>query len=191
MSRNRYVGDYRIVESMDARGRIRSDSEYIGTPYVYEGDDASVRAARRRMTACCAGGWAGFVAALLPASRAMHTWYISLPFAFAALPLALITGVTAQLYRAKPPFERRHADLLENRAPARTFFAMLLSGIAFIGEAAGALRGAALMRGDAVFSLGCAALFACGLACHGQWKRLKCRACDALNNKHEEDEKHD
>ena len=45
MSRNRYVGDYRIVESIDGRGRVKSDYEYIGAPYVYAGDAASVKAA--------------------------------------------------------------------------------------------------------------------------------------------------
>ncbi len=34
VSRNRYVGDYRLVESIDERGRIRTDFEYIGATYV-------------------------------------------------------------------------------------------------------------------------------------------------------------
>ena len=43
MSRNRYVGDYRLVESIDGRGRIRTDYEYIGANYAYAGGAKDVR----------------------------------------------------------------------------------------------------------------------------------------------------
>ena len=89
MSRNRYVGDYRIVESVDGRGRVRSDYEYIGAPYAYAGDAQAVKAARTRVALCCLIGWAAWVAALFPVSAAMRSLYVALPFAFAAIPLAL------------------------------------------------------------------------------------------------------
>lgn len=178
MSRNRYVGDYRIVESIDGRGRVKTGYEYTGAPYVYAGDAPSVRAARNRAAACCAAGWLSWVAALLPVSAAMRALYVALPFAFAALPLGLATGIAISLYRERAPFEHRHADRLENRAPACTFFAALLGGIALAGEGINALRGAALVTGDAVFSAGAALLTACAIACHRQWRRLKCKKAD-------------
>ena len=92
MSRNRYVGDYRIVESIDARGRVKSDYEYIGAPYVYAGDATAVKAARSRVALCCAVGWAAWLSALIPISAAMRALYVALPFAFAAIPLALTAG---------------------------------------------------------------------------------------------------
>jgi len=174
MSRNRYVGDYRIVESIDERGRVRSDYEYIGAPWVYAADGQTVKAARRRVAACCAVGWLAWVAALLPVSTAMRALVIALAFAFAALPLALASGIAVSLFREKPPFEHRHADRLENRAPACTFFVALLGGVSLIGEAVNALRGAQLLPGDGVFAVCAAVLVACAIFCHRQWKRLKC-----------------
>ena len=174
MSRNRYVGDYRIVESIDGRGRVKSDYEYIGAPWVYAGDPHGVSAARTRVAACCLVGWLAWIAALIPVSSAMRTLFVALAFAFAAIPLALITGTAVSLFREKPPFEHRHADRLENRAPACTFFTALLAVAALIGEAVNALRGAALLPGDAVFAACAAVLVACAIACHRQWKRLKC-----------------
>ena len=174
MSRNRYVGDYRIVESIDERGRVRSDYEYIGAPWVYAADGQTVKAARMRVAACCAAGWLAWVVALLPVSAAMRALVIALSFAFAALPLALATGIAVSLFREKPPFEHRHADRLENRAPACTFFVALLVGVALIGEAVNALRGAQLLPGDGVFAVCAAVLVACAIFCHRQWKRLKC-----------------
>ena len=178
MSRNRYVSDYRIVESIDERGRIRSDYEYIGPPYHYAGSAETVRAARRGVTACCIAGWAGYIAALLPLSTATRTPWVSLPFIFAAIPLALLAGLCWRLHREKEPFEHRHADQLENRGPACTFSIILLSGIALAGEAVNALRGASLLPGDGVFCAGAALLAACGWLAHARWKRLGCRTAD-------------
>ena len=42
MSRNRYIGDYRIVESMDGRGRVRTEYEYIGLPWRFAEDREAV-----------------------------------------------------------------------------------------------------------------------------------------------------
>ena len=178
MSRNRYVGDYRIVESIDGRGRVKSDYEYIGAPWVYAADGQTVKAARMRVAACCAAGWHAWVVALLPVSAAMRALVIALSFAFAALPLALATGIAVSLFREKPPFEHRHADRLENRAPACTFLVALLVGVALIGEAVNALRGAELLPGDGVFAACAAVLVACAVVCHRQWKRLRCREAE-------------
>lgn len=175
MSRNRYVSDYRIMESVDARGRIRTGYEYVGKPWVYASDAATVRRARRIIAACAAAGWVAYFTALLPMSTAGRTWYSCLPFIFAALPLGLVSALAWPLYREKPPFEHRHADRVNNRGPAYSFFVTLLSGIALLGEAVSFLRGAELLPGDAGFCMGAALLFACGFICHRQWKRLQCR----------------
>ena len=174
MSRNRYVGDYRIVESIDERGRVKSDYEYIGAPYVYAFDARTVEAARLRVALGCLTGWAAWIAALLPVSAAMRALVIALPFAFAAIPLALTAGIAASLFREKAPFEHRHADRLENRAPACTFFMALLSAIALAGEGVNALRGAEMLPGDGIFAACAALIVACAIFCHRQWKRLKC-----------------
>ena len=174
MSRNRYVGDYRIVESIDGRGRVKSDYEYIGAPWVYAADGQTVKTARMHVAACCAFGWLAWVIALLPLSAAMRVLVVALSFVFAALPLALATGIAVSLFGEKPPFEHRHADRLENRAPACTFFVALLGGVALAGEAVNALRGAELLPGDGVFAACAAVLVACAIFCHRQWQRLQC-----------------
>ena len=175
MSRNRYVGDYRIIESIDSRGRIRSDYEYIGAPWSYGEDAQTVRVAKRNVAVCCLVGWSAWLAALLPLSAATRALYASLPLIFAAVPLALNTALAGRLLRVKEPFEHRHADQIANRGPACSFFTILLGIAALVGEAVNALRGAALLPGDGVFCAGAAALAGCGIGCHRQWKRLRCR----------------
>ena len=108
----------------------------------------------------------------------MRALYIALPFAFAAIPLALWAGTAISLFRTREPFEHRHADRLENRAPACTFFVALLGVVALIGEAVNVLRGAEWMSGDAMFALCAAILTVSAIVCHRQWKRLKCRKAE-------------
>ena len=174
MSRNRYVKDYRLVENVNERGRIKTTYEYIGEDYYFAADAGTVHAARKRLAVVCLIGWIAFIGALLPVSVAGHTLYVTLPFAAAAWPLGLLTGVGISLFHAREPLEHRHADRLENRAPACTFFVALLGGVALIGEAVNALRGAELLPGDGVFAVCAAVLVACAIFCHRQWKRLKC-----------------
>ncbi len=174
MSRNRYIGDYRIVESMDGRGRVRTEYEYIGLPWRFAEDREAVRRGRGILAGCAAGGWVAFAAALAPASTAARTLYAVLPLALAALPLGLLTGLVWRLFRVAEPFEHRHADQIENRGPAYTFFIALLGSVAAAGAIVALVRGGAFTPGDGAFIGGGAALAGLGLTGHRQWRRLRC-----------------
>lgn len=175
MSRNRYVSDYRIVESIDSRGRIRSDYEYIGAPWIYAEGEETVRPAKRTVAASCLVGWLAWLGAMLPRSEATRHLYTSMPFIFLAIPLALNAALGWRILRQGEPFEHRHADQVNNRGPACSFFTVFLCAAALLGEVAGVLGGGALLPGDAVFCAGAVLLLACGVICHRQWKRLRCR----------------
>lgn len=176
MSRNRYVGDYRLIDTVNERGRIKTGYEYIGSPYGFIAPREEVEKAKKIALAACLLGWAAFVGALLPLSAAARTFYVSVPFAFSALPLGMATAVILGVMRVRDAFEHRHADRLENRYPACAFFLMALSGASLIGEMINLLRGAEMLAGDLAFSLCAAALFGCGLAAFRQREKLKCRA---------------
>ena len=165
--------DYRLVENIDARGRIKTTYEYIGKAYYYVLSPEAARRGARRALICCAAGWLAFAGALLPLSTAARTVYVALPFAFAALPLGMMTALTFGQLSAKEPLEHRLADQAQNRCPACSFFTALLSGAGLLGEGVNLLRGLALLPGDGLFSLGAAALMACALTAHRQWKALQ------------------
>ena len=50
------------------------------------------------------------------------------------------------------------------------------------GEAANALRGTKMLAGDAVFTACGAAVVACAITGHRQWKRLKCKKTDSCGD---------
>ena len=163
MARNRYVKDYRLLESVDERGRIRVETQYIGSYYAFAADARTVRREKRQLIAVCAVGWAGFIAALLPVSEAMHTAYAALPFAFAALPLGLLTAAAFSIPTDGRLMERRTAEKLENSLPPRALFTAALPLLSLLGLLVRLLFGRGGLRsGDAVFALGAAVLAAAG-----------------------------
>lgn len=174
MSRNRYVGDYHLADSLDERRRIHTDVEYTGSPYSFTGTPEEVRRGKQRALILCAAGWLAYVGAMIPPSAAMRTFYSAIPFVLIAVPLALLTGTAAETFPLRERFEHRYADRLENRFPASSAFVVILSALSLAGEAVNLIRGKALLTGDIVFAACGAAVLAAGAAAHRTGKLLKC-----------------
>lgn len=164
MTRNRYIKDYRLVEYVNERGRIRTDCEYIGPAYRFERDARTVRRAKKLLTVVCVVGWLTFVSALIPDSQGMCTLYVALPFTFAALPLGMLTEIAITAAPAKEPLERRHADKLNNRYPPTAMAVSVLTALGLAGELVCLLRGTMLKAGDLWFSFCALLLLVCGVA---------------------------
>lgn len=171
--------DYRLVEDVDERGRIRVGSEYIGPAYAFLRAPGEVSRALRLSLLGCALGWAAYLGALLPLSAAAKTFYVSYPFIFSALPLGLATALLGEIRFRRGPLEHRHADRLENRLPACCFFLSALPAAALIGNGISLLRGVSLMAGDLIFALCAALLVFCGVFLRRQRAALRCRALPA------------
>ncbi len=175
MAKGKYIKDYRIVESLDSRGRIRVETEYIGEPYVFVSGLEKARKVRDLALLLCLGAWLSFVGALIPNSAGMRTLYVSLPFAFTALPLGMMSSLLLGSLGVKEPMEHRLADRFENRYPALALGLTALPAFSLIGEGVLWLGGGQMLPGDAVFAPCAALLFACGLGCFLQRGKLRTR----------------
>ena len=164
MTRHRYIKDYRLIEFIDEKGRIRSDYEYIGADYRFRADGGRVKAAKRRVTAALILGWCCFLGALFPVSAAMHTFYVSFPYIFSAIPLGILADIALTTFRRKEPLEHRHADRLSNRLPAAALAAAILAGVSLAGEGIAVIAGPNRpVTGDLIFSVCAAAVCAAGV----------------------------
>lgn len=175
MARGRYIKDYRIVESLNGRGGIRLETEYIGAPYFFACGTERAGKCRKLCAALCLFGWLCFVGALIPNSAGMRTLYVSLPFAFTALPLGLMSSLLLSTLRLREPMEHRMADRFENRFPAQALGIAVLPGVSLAGEGVMLLLGKQMLPGDGIFDLCAAALFASGLGLFLQRKTLRTR----------------
>lgn len=162
MISRKYVRDWRLTTRVDARGRLRSEAEYVGERYAFR--TPLTRPLRLQVLALCAAGWLCFLAALLPRSLATRLLWVALPFAFCALPLGLATASALALARLREPLRHDQADRFSHRFPAAAFALALLGGAAFVSFAVSALvLSDRLMAGDAVFAAGCLLTALCGL----------------------------
>lgn len=154
MARKKYIKDYRLVETVDERGRIRTDYEYIGTEHRFARGPETARRARRRVLIACGIGWLAFLGGLLPRSAASFTMYVTLPYLFTALPMGILTALLMPAEGWKEPLRRQQADRLENRYPPAALTWALLPLIALIGELVCLMRGEpAMTGGDILFAV--------------------------------------
>ena len=175
MVRKKYIRDYRLLETIDERGRIRSEYEYIGGDYVYILGADAVRREKRTLLAVIAVGWAAFVGALLPSAEGMRALYVALPFLFSAVPLGMMTDALISAAKSEP-LRHQQADILEKRYPPSALWTSILSGAALLGELARLLTGGETNGGDGVFALCAAVLIAVGVFAFSRRGRFACRA---------------
>jgi|GEM_PF-805145 len=187
MAINKYVGDYRIVEDVDRRGRLRSRTEYRGPHFYYTDTDGTgrgkgergqmprgqtapgaeegLRSGRRRSPRgrwALLGGvlalWALWIGAMMPVSESLRLFWVSLPFVACAVPLFLLSEGVLGLFVWKEPLERRQADRIRERNPQCALILCVLALLSLPGGIAAAVA-AEQKTGDIVF-LVCAALLA-------------------------------
>lgn len=166
MAIDRYSKDYRLIDSVDGRGHIRTETEYIGAYFAFTGDIAAARRAGRKLALLCAVGWLSFLAALYPQSRCAHALWAVLPCAFTAVPLWQLTSVAVTALRVREPFVRRDAERFSLRLPSAALFTALLTGLALLGGGLYLLLSRpGVMPGDWVFLGGNGLCLVCALLC--------------------------
>ncbi len=176
MAIDRYSKDYRLIETVDARGRIHTETEYIGERYVFQMGLGAARGAGKRLAVLCVAAWLAFFAALFFPSVSSRRFYAVLPCAFAALPLWFLSSVAITALRVKEPFVHRDADRFTLRLPSAAAFALVLSAAAVLGAALGLWLGHyAPLAGDWVFLGGNLLVFACSLLVRSQRAALAVR----------------
>ena len=155
MAVDKYSRDYRLIDSVDSRGRIHTETEYIGENYGFVKGESTARAAAKKMIIFCFFAWLAFLAALSLPSSAMKTLYVALPCAFTALPLFLLCSSVLTAVRAKTPIVHRDADRINFRLPAAAFFSALFPAFAILGETLSLLLAKPqVLFGDWVFLAG-------------------------------------
>ena len=175
MARKKYIRDYRLIETVDERGRIRSDYEYIGKRYAYVLGAEAARREKRLALALCLVGWLAYFAALLPPSETMRTVYAALPLLLAAIPLGVMTDTLFSAAPAKEPLLHRQADMLENRYPPAALWTAILPGASLLGTALRLMLGGTWVPGDLAPLLASAVLVGAGVLLFSRRRRFACR----------------
>ncbi len=174
MAIDRYSKDYRLSDSLDERGRIRTEAEYIGKDFRFRRSGTARQAAKKTLGLCTVPG-NGFLAALCPVSDVGRALYAVLPCAFTAVPLWLLTATALAALRVKEPFMRREQERFTVRFPGAALFAAILPGLALLGGGLRMLFGTVEhLSGDIVFLIGNAAVLVSAILCRRFRPALEC-----------------
>ena len=157
MATKKYIKDYRLVEELSEKGRIKTTYEYIGDDYIFTSPKETVERSKKTILIILCCQWALFFLALLPSSSAGLTMYVLLPFVFSALPLGIFSELIYTLWRAQSPMEHFVHDKLENRFRPSCLFAAGIPAAAILCEVVSFfIDSSRFSFGDIVFTV-CAA----------------------------------
>ncbi len=162
MAANKYSRDYRLLEHFDERGRVRTDYEYIGDPWIFCHSGPGIEAEKKKILGLSAAAAAAFLAALFPFSGMMRTLWIALPFIFTIIPIVMTIDLAIAMQRFPDLMEHRHADKLNNAYPARTLAILYLSAVSLIAEAVYLILYGVRNTGDVLFPALTACIVLCG-----------------------------
>ena len=155
MAGKKYAKDYRLSDTLDERGRIRTETEYIGSFYRFSAGRDTARRVLRQMLVFAALGAFCFLVSLLPRSTASLTLYVMLPYLFSALPLGLLLAALLRLRRLGDRLDRRASDQANDRVPGCCLWLLILPGVSVLGEGIALTFGQGAFRtGDGLFLAG-------------------------------------
>lgn len=127
----KYVGDYRLVNRRDSRGRIRTAAVYCGARFRFASDPGIARKSGYAALGFALASAAAEAPLLLINSALMRTWYVSIFAVIGLLPLASAVFCALRVVSVGRTFRREDRDVFENRFPVSTgFFALLSTAVA-------------------------------------------------------------
>ena len=177
MAGKKYAKDYRLSDALDERGRIRTETAYIGAYYRFTVGEDAARTAIRQMLVFTGLGSLCFLVSLLPRSTASLTLYVMLPYLFTALPLALMSAALLRIRSLGGKLDRRSADQANERVPGCCVWLLLLPALSLIGEGIALTLGhGAFLPGDGLFLVGALGVASCGLLCSRKKTLLRAEA---------------
>lgn len=166
MGRRKYVKDYNLKHSVDEKGRLNSKPEYVGAYFVFRESKETVRAQARKSLIACGAAWAAFAASLFLNTGSMRLFHISLPYAFTAIPLWLLTEVSIKALRVQGKLQHRESDEMNQKYPASSMWVAVLTLFALLGMLVSVIFGAGnLVKADVAFALLASVVCACGAYC--------------------------
>lgn len=166
MAKKKYVKDYKLNHIVDGSGRLKSEPEYVGSYYIFRESAAQVKAQAIKCIAACALAWASFIGSLFLNTGAMRLFHISLPYAFTAIPLWMLTGVCIKAYRTYGKMQHRQSDEMTQKYPAAAMWSALLPILALTGMLISLIFSIGnLVKADIAFAFAVSVVTACSAYC--------------------------
>ena len=160
MVSRKYVGDYRLENVTDRRGKLKTVPVYRGPLFRFTADEKTLKAAKGRCLALTVLLTAALLVTLVLHSELLQRIYVVMPLVLSILPTALIWAGVYHLFTAGPALPRDKSDKIHNRFAGWSIVLLALSVLSLLGQAAAYFSGFPVAAGIPI-TLSTAVMIAC------------------------------
>ncbi len=134
MVSRKYVGDYRLENVPDRRGRLKTVPVYRGPLFRFVSDSKTLKAAKLRCLVLTAVSTAALLGTMLLRSELLQKIYVAMPLVLCILPKALLWMGLYNLFTAGEYVPRDKCDRIHNRFAGWSVVLLTLSSLSLIGQ---------------------------------------------------------
>lgn len=136
MVSRKYVGDYRLENVPDRRGKLKTVPVYRGPLFRFKAENGVVKAAKRRLLLLTALVTAALLATMLLRAECLTRIYIVMPLVLSILPAVLLWMGVYNLFTAGESVRRDQSERIYNRFAGWSVVLAVLSALSLIGQIA-------------------------------------------------------
>ena len=134
MVSRKYVGDYRLENVPDRRGKLKTVPVYRGPLFRFKAENGVVKAAKRRLLLLTALATASLLVTMLLRSEFLTRIYIVMPLVLSILPVALLWMGVYNLITAGGSVRRDQSDRIYNRFAGWSVVLVVISAFSLAGQ---------------------------------------------------------
>jgi len=131
----KYIDDYEVVIQEDSKGREKKVAVYKGAWYEVNIDESALKKYRRNSLILLALVVIGLIGAGFIGNQGMYSFFVSLPYVFAFLPLYFLVDGSLRLPKEKRHLRRDETELIFTRIRVASYFLFPILCVGIIGEA--------------------------------------------------------
>ena len=130
------LGDYRLENITDRKGRIKTVPVYRGPLFRFQADAQALKQAKLRFLALTAAASAALLITLLLKADVLQRIYVIMPLVLGILPVVLLWSALYNLFNAGGSLRRDQSERIHNRVAGWSVVLLVLSGLSLIGQIA-------------------------------------------------------
>lgn len=134
MVSRKYVGDYRLENVPDRRGKLKTVPVYRGPLFRFKAEESKVKAAKRRCLLLTLLETAALLITMILHSEMLTRIYVVMPLVLCILPTVLLWMGLYNLFTAGETVPRDRCDRIHNRFAGWSVVLLVLSAFSLIGQ---------------------------------------------------------
>ena len=134
MVSKKYVGDYRLENVPNRRGKLKTVPVYRGPLFRFKAEEKRLAAAKRRLLVLTVIASAALLVTMLLRAEILSRIYVVMPLILSILPTVLLWMGLYNLFTAGESVPRDKCDRIHNRFAGWSIVLLALAALSLIGQ---------------------------------------------------------